>query len=211
MSSDSYKVCIIDYGLGNLGSMKNMLNKLGVNVIVSKDPDIISKARSLILPGVGSYDTGMKNLNDFGLIKILQKQVIDNNIPILGVCLGMQLFSKSSEEGHLPGLGWINSETIRFRFNQEHSKLKVPHMGWNWIDSRKTSPLLESLYNASRFYFVHSYHVHCFEPDDVLAETSYGTNFTSILARNNIFWVQFHPEKSHRYGMKLLSNFLEMI
>lgn len=202
-------IIIIDYGLGNLGSMLNMLKKVGAEAKVSSDQECIKKADKLILPGVGSFDAGMERLKSRNLISIIEKRVINERIPILGVCLGMQLLSKRSEEGQLPGLGWLDAETIKFKFDGEDSDLKIPHMGWNQITFKQNHRLLADLKETSRFYFVHSYHVVCANPENILATTHYGFNFASAVAKNNILGVQFHPEKSHKFGMQLLKNFAE--
>ena len=204
-------ITIIDYGLGNLGSMINMLKKIGAIAIVSSDHDTIAKADKLILPGVGSFDTGMRNLTERNMITLLNNLVLEEKIPILGVCLGMQLLSRKSEEGNLPGLGWIDAETIRFNFQDANSDLKIPHMGWNQISVRQSHPLFTDIEAMNRFYFVHSYHAVCVNPGNILATTSYGVDFTSAVVKDNIMGVQFHPEKSHKFGMRLLKNFVELV
>jgi imidazole glycerol-phosphate synthase subunit HisH len=201
---------IIDYSLGNLGSMANMFKKIGAEAVVSADPLIIGKADKIILPGVGAFDGGMKNLMSQGLLQVLSKRVLENKVPILGVCLGMQLLSKSSAEGELPGLGWVEAETIHFKFQDANTNLKIPHMGWNQLTVCQSHPLFTGLEEVNRFYFVHSYHVVCENPNNVLATTSYGLHFTSAVVKDNIMGVQFHPEKSHKFGMRLLKNFTEM-
>lgn len=202
-------IVIIDYGLGNLGSIVNMLKKIGAPATLSSDASVIEKADKLILPGVGAFDHGVKNLTDLGLVPLLQRKVNVEKTPILGLCLGMQLFTRRSEEGSLPGLGWLDAETVRFRFDQTQTKLRVPHMGWNSIKVCQTNPIFEDLYIEARFYFVHSFHVLCHNEQDVLAKTEYGYEFPSVIGRENIFGTQFHPEKSHKFGMKLLKNFVE--
>lgn len=202
-------ITIIDYGLGNLGSMLNMFKKVGADAIISADPKVIAKADKLILLGVGSFDAGMERLKGKGLIPVLQKRVLEEKIPILGVCLGMQLFCKRSEEGQLFGLGWLDAETVRFNFEGENVNLKIPHMGWNQLTVRQSHPLFSGLEDNNRFYFVHSYHVVCAYSDNILATTSYGIDFTSAIIKDNIMGVQFHPEKSHKFGMHLLKNFAE--
>lgn len=197
-------ITIIDYGMGNLGSIKNMLKKIGILSQISSNPDVIVNSKKLILPGVGSFDEGMKNLHNRKLIPILNKMVLQKKIPILGICLGMQLFSNSSEEGVLPGLGWIPSKTIKFIDN---GSLKIPHMGWNNINPEKQHAILTGLDSNSRFYFVHSYHFVCENKNDILTKTEYRIAFTSSVAKDNIIGVQFHPEKSHKYGMQLLKNY----
>lgn len=202
------KIVIVDYSLGNTGSILNMLKRVGVEAVISSDPDVIGQADKLVLPGVGSFDQGMANLLSLGLISVLREKVLTQSIPILGICLGMQLMTRSSEEGSNPGLGWINGRTVRFR-HELNTNFKIPHMGWNKVVPRKESVLLNDLGDDARFYFVHSYHVFCDEQVDVLAVTNYGYEFVSAFQHGNVFGVQFHPEKSHKYGMKLLKNFVE--
>jgi glutamine amidotransferase len=201
-------ITIIDYGAGNLGSIQNMIRKIGFEAIVSSQEEDILNAEKLILPGVGSFDHGMKQLNKSGLTDAMNKKVLEEKTPILGICLGVQLFTKQSEEGDMKGLSWFDAETIKFRFN-DADKLKVPHMGWNEIIHMKGSKLLENVYLDSRFYFVHSYHLKCNDYNDSLTETNYGYNFVSALEKNNIVGVQFHPEKSHKFGMRILNNFIQ--
>lgn len=202
-------IIVIDYGMGNLGSILNMLKKIGATARVSSDSKEIADADKLILPGVGAFDTGMKRLAELDLIGLLNHKVLDLETPTLGVCLGMQLLMKRSEEGILPGLGWINGETIRFRFDSQQTNLKIPHMGWNTIKIQREGVLFNGMDSAARFYFVHSYHVTCDHADDVLTTTNYGYEFVSALQRGNIMGAQFHPEKSHKFGMKLYKNFVE--
>jgi glutamine amidotransferase len=203
-------IVIIDYSMGNIGSIANMFKKIGVECKISSNPQDISSADKLILPGVGAYDNGMKNLSERGFIEMLNNKVMVGKTPILGICLGMQLFSKSSEEGQMEGLGWIDAETVRFSFGEDRKKLRVPHMGWNEVQRQKESVLFKDINNESRFYFVHSYHVICNDKSDILTTTCYGFDFVSAVEKENIYGVQFHPEKSHKYGMKLLKNFAEL-
>lgn len=201
-------ITIIDYGIGNIGSIKNMLKKVGEKSIISSDIEEINVAEKLILPGVGAFDFGMEQLKNFDLINILNKKVLVDKIPILGICLGMQLFSKQSEEGLKPGLGWIEGITKKFSFDN-HQNLAIPHMGWNTIKIKKESKLLSDLPKDSRFYFVHSYHLDCKDSSDQLCSSEYGFEFTSAIEKGNILGVQFHPEKSHKFGMQILKNFAE--
>ena len=202
-------IVIVDYGMGNLASIANMLKKVGAEGIISSDSTTIAGAEKLILPGVGSFDTGMHNLSERGLVPVLNARVLKDTVPILGLCLGLQLFTERSEEGRLPGLGWIKGETVRFKVEGAHERLKIPHMGWNTIEPLRQHPLLNGLDEEPRFYFVHSYHVVCADPEDILAWTRYGYDFPSIVVRGNVVGVQFHPEKSHKFGMQLLRNFVE--
>lgn len=200
-------IVIIDYGLGNLRSVLNKLNRLRVNAIISSKVEDIKNATKLILPGVGHFAMGMKNLREYGLINILNDKVLVEKVPILGICLGMQLLSEFSEEGATEGLRWIKAKTIRFNLNNGY---KIPHMGWNSLDKRKDSILLNNINNDELFYFVHSYHLKCENEKDVLATTEYGTIFISAIQKDNIFGTQFHPEKSHDAGSLILNNFIKM-
>jgi glutamine amidotransferase len=201
-------ITIIDYKTGNLGSIQNILKRIGEDSVVTSDKDEIARATKFILPGVGAFDTGMRNLTGLNLIDILNKKVIEEKIPVLGICLGMQLLSKGSEEGSLPGLGWIDASTVHFKF-EDSTEYKIPHMGWNFIRLHKTGRLFDNMYPDSRFYFVHSYFFSANDPEDVLTSTTYEIEFTSAIERGNILGVQFHPEKSHKFGMKLLKNFVD--
>ena len=201
-------ITIIDYKTGNLGSIQNILKRIGEESVVTSDKDEIAGASKLILPGVGAFDTGMRNLTELDLIDILNEKVIVEKTPVLVICLGMQLLSKGSQEGSLPGLGWIDADTVRFRF-EDTIEYKIPHMGWNFIRQHKTSKLLDNMYPDARFYFVHSFFFRANEKEDVLTSTTYEIEFTSAIERGNILGVQFHPEKSHKFGMKILKNFID--
>lgn len=200
-------IAIINYGLGNLGSIWNMFRANNIAAVITSNLEEILQAEKIVLPGVGSFDSGMKNLTSLGLIPVLQQKVMAAKTPILGICLGMQLLTETSEEGTCPGLGWFAAKTVRFKFPEPEKKLKIPHMGWNTIDIKKTNPLCNSFFPDSKFYFIHSYHVICREKTDILAETVHGYAFASMIGKNNIWGVQFHPEKSHKYGLMLLKNF----
>jgi glutamine amidotransferase len=201
-------IVVIDYGLGNLGSIRNMLKKIGAEGAISSNVSDIEGAEKLILPGVGNFDQGMRNLEALGLVPVLENKVIQKKTPILGICLGMQLFARKSEEGKSTGLGWIDAEVVRFKFDDKERHLKIPHMGWNLVEIRQKNPLFEEMYPEPRFYFVHSYHVACRNEEEVLTQTFHGYNFVSSVKKENIYGVQFHPEKSHKFGMKLLDNFV---
>lgn len=202
-------ITIIDYGMGNLGSVQNMFKRIGAQTEISGDANAIAQATKILLPGVGAFDSAMQKIADSYLIAILNQKALVEKVPILGICLGMQLLTKGSEEGTLPGLGWVDAQTVKFKFEPE-TKLKIPHMGWNQIYPQKQSALLDTLPPEPRFYFVHSYHVQCNNAEDVLATTSFGGNFHSMLQHENIYGAQFHPEKSHKFGMKVLKNFAEL-
>ena len=200
-------IAIIDYKTGNVGSIKNMLKKIGYSSEITNDPEKLAAADKLILPGVGAFDRGMQNLEDLGLVDVLNPMVEEGK-PILGICLGMQLLTKRSDEGIKPGLGWVDAEVIKFEF--EDINMKVPHMGWNTIEIVGSDSILQELSAEARYYFVHSYYIKCNQASDILAQTNYGLNFVSAFQKDNIFGVQFHPEKSHRFGMEILKNYAEL-
>jgi glutamine amidotransferase len=199
---------IIDYGVGNLASIRNMLKKAGYDSVISSDEAVISSADKLILPGVGAFDTCAGKLQQSGLITILNRKVLEDHTPVLGVCVGMQLLTEGSEEGVLPGLGWIKGRVIRFRQDQLPAGTKIPHMGWADVELSKPSRLFEGMYEEPRFYFVHSYHPDLADPGDALVRVNYGYTFVAGMEKGNILGVQFHPEKSHKFGLKLLANFV---
>jgi glutamine amidotransferase len=199
-------IAIVDYGLGNTGSILNMLRHLGIESYLCDKPDDLNRASRIILPGVGAFDHGMNNLTSTGMVEKLNELVIKKQLPVLGICLGMQLMSMHSTEGTTAGLGWINASTIGFSKSPFH-KLRIPHTGWNNVKEVNPNPLLKNLPDDARFYFVHSYHVQCHEPALIGGQTNYGGWFDSVIVKNNIFGCQFHPEKSHRYGMAILENF----
>ena len=202
-------IVIVDCGMGNLSSIQNMFKKAGAEAVISSEIKDIERADHLVLPGVGSFDAGISQLRQRGLVEILSKKVLEKKTPILGICLGMQLMTQRSEEGKDPGLGWIDGETVRFRIDGQDG-LKVPHMGWNTVRGIPKAPLLAGYQKEPRFYFVHSYHVVCRSKRDILAETYHGYDFVSAFAKENIYGVQFHPEKSHKFGLQLFKNFLAL-
>ena len=204
-------ITVVDYGVGNLGSILNMLKKIGAKAETTSEPDVLAKAEKLILPGVGAFDAGMRKLNEVGLVSLLNELVLEKKLPVIGLCLGMQLMTKKSEEGTEAGLGWIEAETVRFKFGSENKHLKVPHMGWNTLDIQRQHPLVSELGLNPRFYFVHSYHILCADETDVVAYTDYGYPLAAVISKDNIMGAQFHPEKSHRFGMQLLKNFAERV
>ncbi len=199
---------IVDYGLGNLRSILNKFRRLKIDAILSSDKNDILNADKLILPGVGYFAAGMKNLREYGLIEPLSMKVLEEKTPILGICLGMQLFADFSEEGDTKGLGWVEAGIKKFNFEDFSPKLKIPHVGWNTISVKSDSPFFKDLEEDSRFYFTHSYFFDCQNKDDCGAVTQYGKSFTSVVIKDNIYGTQFHPEKSHRYGVKLIENFV---
>lgn len=196
---------LVDYGVGNLGSIVNMLSRLRIPVKRVSDRAGLAAAERIILPGVGAFDTAMQRLNEHDLIGPLSEQVLELRKPCLGICLGMQLLAKGSDEGNLPGLGWIDATVRRL---EVPPPARVPHMGWAYVRAAKAHPLTASIREDTRFYFVHSYHVVCNAPEDRLLEAGYGgVWFTAAVQKGNIAAMQFHPEKSHRYGMDMLAAF----
>ena len=200
-------IYIVNYGLGNLNSIKNIISKIGGESKIIDDVSELKDAKKLILPGIGAFDHGMKFLNEKGWIGALNEAVLERKVPVLGICLGMQLMCKGSEEGVLPGLGWFDADVKRFRI-PAGSPNKIPHMGWNAIHVKKQNGILEDKAEEQRFYFVHSYHVVCNNPADVLATANHDYEFTACISHDNIYATQFHPEKSHRFGMDLLKHFI---
>lgn len=204
-------IVIVDYGMGNAGSILNRLKRIDAEALVSSSVEDLARADKIILPGVGYFAAGMDNLKRYGLITMLEQKVLKEKVLILGICLGMQLFTKKSEEGNAEGLQWLDAETKRFNFQTSNIGLRVPHMGWKTIESKRDSAILDGLSPAAEFYFVHSYHVCCHETGDIVATTRYGYDFASVIQKDNIFGSQFHPEKSHQDGITFLKNFVERI
>lgn len=204
------KLVIVDYGVGNLESIRNMLRKAGFDSIVSSSISEIEQADKLMLPGVGAFDACASKLRSSGLVEALEKKVRADRTPLLGVCVGLQLLMEGSEEGREPGLGWLKGRVVRFDPGRMPPGLKIPHMGWTDVTVEKSSVLMDEIEDP-RFYFVHSYHVVADNEADVLLRAEYGYKFVAAMASRNIMGVQFHPEKSHRFGMQLLSNFVQKI
>ena len=200
-------ITIIDYGMGNIGSINNMFRRIGVDTLVTSDPEAIKRARKVVLPGVGAYDAAVKRIDGLGLRELLRKKALVDKVPFLGICLGMQLLVNESEEGTAKGLGLIPGNAIRF---PKHNTLKVPHMGWNSVEIIQGNALTAHLDPKPRFYFVHSYFVQAENPKDVTMRSRYGQDFDAGLGHNNIFGTQFHPEKSHKFGMALLKGFVDI-
>ena len=203
-------ITIIDYGLGNISAFANVYERLNIPIAVARTADDLQAATKIILPGVGAFDHAMSRLNNSGMRETLDKLVSDHQLPVIGICVGMQMLAQSSDEGMLPGLGWIDGTVKKFDVSILNSKTQLPHMGWNTIHPNNANPLLVNFDNNSRFYFLHSYYFQCNNPNDTIATTEYGIQFTSALNHKNIFGVQFHPEKSHQWGIQLLKNFAEL-
>ena len=203
---------ILDYGVGNTASILNMIRKVGGKAELCSKPSELDSATAIILPGVGSFDNAMIKLKNSGLLDVLCSKVLKEKIPFLGICLGMHLLFERSEEGKLPGLGWIMGNVVRFNFSgmQPNERFNIPHMGWNVVKPKMYKNLFLGLENEARFYFIHSYHVNCSNASDVLATANYGYDFTCSVHHDNIWGLQFHPEKSHRFGFQLFKNFLNI-
>lgn len=204
------QIVIIDYGMGNLGSIVNILKRIGLSlsdISVTCDVSEVSSARRIILPGVGAFDSAIEELNKNGLFEAVFKAVTVKGTPILGICLGMQLMTRFSEEGSLQGFAFFDA--ITRKLEKKSSDYPLPHMGWNTAIHKKIEPIVEGLVNPARFYFLHSYYVECNDRKDILMETEYGSTFCSAISRGNIIGVQFHPEKSHRFGITFIKNFVE--
>jgi glutamine amidotransferase len=199
---------VVDAGIGNLGAIPNMLKRIGASATITNDGELIAEADRLILPGVGSFDPAMQTLSDLGVVDALTEKALVERVPVLGVCLGMQLLFESSEEGRLPGLGWIPGRVVKFRLDQADRTLRIPHMGWNWVEPANHAALFEGFDEVPRFYFAHSYHVDPANAADVAGWTDYGYRFAASVQHENISGIQFHPEKSHRFGLKVFENFL---
>ncbi|HUC79672.1 MAG TPA: imidazole glycerol phosphate synthase subunit HisH [Flavisolibacter sp.] len=202
-------LAIINYGLGNLTSIKNMCRRLGIDATITSDPETIRSASKLLLPGVGHFKKGMENLHSSGLKPLLDELVLVQKKPILGICLGAQLMTKHSEEGDVEGLGWVDAKTVRFDQSKDNL-MKVPHMGWSEITTTNANPLWSNLPSDPRFYFVHTYHFQFDEPGEISATCNYSYDFVCAFQKGNIYGTQFHPEKSHKFGMKVLENFNQL-
>ncbi len=203
-------ITIVDYGLGNVQAFANIYKRLNIPAILASTAESLAQAERIILPGVGSFDWAMQCLERAGLRQTLDEQVLDRMVPVLGICIGMQMMARTSEEGSKPGLGWVNADIRRFAFAPDSRRLMLPHMGWNDIRPERPTVLMNGLETESRFYFLHSYY---FAPDseaDVIATANYGGTFTCGVQAGNCYGVQFHPEKSHGWGIQLLKNFAEV-
>ena len=208
-TSSQAAIVIVDYGTGNLNSIRRTLDRVGARSVASSDVAEIRRADKLILPGVGHFGNAMLRLAELGLLDALNDAVISKRKPVLGICLGMELMATSSEEGNAVGLGWLDAQAVRLNVPIE-SRYKVPHMGWNKLEPKKASVLTSDIDESSEFYFAHSYHLKLNAPSDLLTETTYAVDFPSAVEKDNIFGVQFHPEKSHDAGARLLKNFADI-
>jgi len=202
-------ITIVDYGMGNLGSVLNMFKKVGAAAKISSDLDEISKAPKILLPGVGAFDTAMQRIDEAGMREVLNQKALVEKVPVLGICLGMQLLTNNSEEGVLPGLGWIDGQSYNFK-GKIDELLRIPHMGWNVANIVKQNAITEGYSGEVRFYFVHSYYIKVSNPVNSMMQTTYGLSFDSAIVKDNIFGAQFHPEKSHKFGMKFFENFAKI-
>ena len=200
-------VTLVGYGLGNIQAFANIYHRLNIPVVIASNADQLLGAEKLILPGVGAFDWAMARLNESGMRARLDELVLHQKTPVLGVCVGMQMMANRSEEGEIPGLGWIDAEVVRFQLAQV-SHAPLPHMGWNDVNFLREDPLFVGI-SSPRFYFLHSYHFLAHHDSQILATTDYGHSFTSIASSSHIYGVQFHPEKSHDWGVQLLKNFAE--
>jgi len=204
-------ITIIDYGLGNINAIHTVYKDLNIPVTVASNLSELDNSEKFILPGVGTFDFAMEKLNRSGLRDKLDKLVNENGVPILGICVGMQMMMGRSEEGQMDGLGWVKGDVLHFKnIKPDDKKTDVPHMGWNNITPKRENPLLAGLDNNSYFYFLHSYYCKAHDDTNVVSTTKYGNDFTSAINDGNIFGVQFHPEKSHQFGIQLLNNFSEL-
>ena len=203
-------IVVVDTGLGNVGSVLNMIKHLGFKAVISKDIADIENAQKIILPGVGTFDAGMKALRTRGLVDVLNHKTNDSHAQILGICLGMQLMLEGSEEGQEAGLGWFEGSCKKFPDTINNQSLKVPHMGWNTVEPLKNEALFNKVEEETQFYFVHSYYAELKNEAEILTKTTYGESFASGIHKNNIFGVQFHPEKSHAFGFHFLKTFLNL-
>ena len=203
-------IAIINYGVGNINAFVNVYKKLGIKLKVATSSNDLIDVSKIILPGVGSFDQAMSKLIESGMKPTIDRMVLSENIPVIGICVGMQMLAHSSEEGILPGLGYIDAKVLKFDESKKSKKLNLPHMGWNDVLPLKGSMLFNKLEDKPLFYFLHSYYFACNKSEDAIAKADYGGEFVCAVNHRNIYGVQFHPEKSHQYGIQLLKNFLEL-
>ena len=202
-------IAIVNYGVGNLDSVLRAFRKAEARAVLTSRPEDIERAEGIVLPGVGSFGEAMENLDRLGLRAALNRKVIEEQTPTLGICLGFQMFTRHSEEGDADGLGWVDGETKRFRFDDAQTRLKIPHLGWNDVARCNYSPLFDDVPADTAFYFAHSYYVTCQDERVVAGKTDYGEQYVSALQQGNLFGTQFHPEKSHAGGLKVIANFVK--
>lgn len=203
-------ITIIDYGSGNIRAIGNIYDRLKINYKIAKNPEDVVGAEKLFLPGVGAFDETISMLDKTGFREVLDKEVLQNKVPIIGICVGMQILAESSEEGSLNGLGYIKGKVKKLDANLLHQKPKLPHMGWNSIEICRKNKLLENVDTHFGFYFLHTYYFECESNDDILTTTHYGKAFASAINHDNVYGIQFHPEKSHQNGITLLHNFAKL-
>jgi glutamine amidotransferase len=203
-------IAIIDYGLGNVKAFANVYKYLDIKITIATQANDLKKASKVILPGVGAFDYAMQRLEKSGMRQLLDEMVLHRHVPVLGICVGMQMLAGSSEEGNLPGLGWLDGEVKKFTPSSLSNSMRLPHMGWNNVKPLKTNGLLQGLDLDARFYFLHSYFFQSHKNGDIIAVTDYDGEFACAVNSGNIYGVQFHPEKSHQWGVRLLENFAKM-
>lgn len=203
-------IAIIDYGVGNIRAFDNIYRQLDIPIKIARKVDDLTDVNKIILPGVGAFDHALEQLEQSGMRQRLDELVIQNKVPVVGICVGMQMLAHLSDEGKLPGLGWIDASVKKFDVSKINYSTHLPHMGWNDVNPVKENRLFKGLENNSKFYFLHSYYFHCNDPLDTIATTDYGIEFSCAVNKNNIYGVQFHPEKSHQYGIRLLNNFAKL-
>lgn len=203
-------IAIIDYGVGNIRAFTNIYRQLDIPIKIARKVEDLTDVSKIILPGVGAFDHAMEQLEQSGMRQRLDELVIHYKVPVIGICVGMQMLAHSSDEGKLPGLGWIDASVKKFDASKINFSTHLPHMGWNDINPVKENGILKGLENDAKFYFLHSYYFHCNDALDTIAVTDYGIEFSCAVNKNNIYGVQFHPEKSHEYGIQLLKNFAEL-
>ncbi len=204
-------ITIVNYGCGNIKAIQNVYHKLSITTKIAEKPVDMDDAEKLILPGVGAFDFAMKKLLDSGMENAINNLVLNKRIPVLGICVGAQLMTRSSEEGNLPGLGWVDASVKKFKSQNLAGMVNLPHMGWNDISAKNTNPLLEDLESDAMFYFLHSYYIFSDNPEQIIATSNYGGEFVCAVNNQNVYGVQFHPEKSHHFGVKLLENFALLV
>jgi len=200
---------IVDYGVGNILALHNVYRRLNVDVSFARTPEDLRSATKLILPGVGAFDRAMELLDASGMREALDEMVLQRNVPVLGICVGMQMLSESSDEGGKAGLGWLRGRVKAFEL-LGHTEMMLPHLGWNDVRPSSSEPLFRQLESDARFYFLHSYYMECDRGQDVAAVCHYGVDFACAVHTGNVYGVQFHPEKSHHFGTQLLKNFADL-